>query len=158
MVSIGFVYEREYDNKKVVNQVDYIITRSISFEYRKCNSCKKEILEMFTIEIWKNSELVERKDLCKNCFYHEFRFLCQYIYEFNWQKLGISLHRLGILVEKITNLKIECDSLFCDYYAKYNFELFPLPYKAKLCEACLKREIGRVIFSCEKYLDLKTKT
>jgi hypothetical protein len=150
MVSIAFVYERHYHNQKIRNQVDYHISEfTLRNTFKECSMCKNHIQKIYSLEIWKNSELVEHSIYCRNCFYHQLRFLKQDIYNTNWNTLIFLINNYGFVIERMNLLRERCD--FCyELYIRYKIKLYPIPLENKLCIKCFKNKLEDIIWDFER--------
>jgi hypothetical protein len=146
MVAICFVKQR--NNVRI--QVDYIISEFIlRNNFRECSMCKSKTQKIYSMEVFKNSNLVEHYLYCKKCFEDQVRFLKQDIYNTNWNTLIFLINNYGFVIERTNLLRERCD--FCyELYIRFKVKLYPIALENKLCIRCFKDKLEQIIFDFER--------
>ena len=146
MVAICFVEQKG----NIRTQVDYIISEFIlRNSFRECSMCKSKTQKVYSLEIWKNSELNQHYIYCKNCFCNQLKFLKQDIYNAHWNTLIFLINNYGFVIEKLNLLKERCD--FCyQMYIRFKVKTYPILFENKLCIRCFKNKLEEIIWDLER--------
>jgi hypothetical protein len=150
MVSIAFVYEKYYKNQKIRNQIDYHISEfTLRNNFKQCLICKNNTQKIYSIEVWKNSELIEHHIYCKNCFYHQLRLLKKDIYDTYWNTLIFLINNYSFIIERTNLLRERCDFCF-KLYTRFKIKLYPIALENQLCIRCFKNKLEEILLDFER--------